>query len=66
VRFDHIVPMNAFIDRTELSDPSFDLTEEPFDFPVSLWVFNSRGNMSDVVKSQEFPEFRVSMLAVAS
>jgi len=62
VRLDHIVPLNYFIDRTKLIDPSFDLTEEPFDFSICLWVFNRCRDMPDVVKSKELSEFMVGML----
>jgi len=53
--------MNDFIDRTKLSDPSFDFTEEPFDFSIRLWVFNRCRDMPDVVKSKELSEFMVGM-----
>jgi len=59
VRLDHIVPMNNFIDRTKLPDPSFDLSEKPFDVPIRLRVLNRSQDMPDVVKNKEFSEFMV-------
>lgn len=56
--------MNDFIDRTELRDSAFDLTEEPFNFSIRLRVFYPGRDMFDVVKNKELSEFMVSMFTV--
>ena len=58
------MPVNDFVDRSELRDPSFNLTEEPFNFSIRLRVFYPGGDMSDVVKNKEISEFMVSMFTV--
>ncbi len=66
MRFDDIVPVNDFIDGTELRDSSFDLPEEPFDFSIRLRMFYTGRDVFDIVKSEEFFEFMVSVFTVPS
>jgi hypothetical protein len=66
VRFDDIVPVNNFIDRTELRDPSFDLSEEPFNFAVRLRVFYPGWDVFDVVMNKELSEFMMGLFTVPS
>ena len=63
---DDIVPVNDGVDGTELFNSSFNLTEESFDFTVSLRMFYTSKEVIDVVMIQEFPEGMVSMFTVSS
>ena len=56
MRFDHIVPMNDLIDRPELFNSSFNLSEEPFNFPVGLGVFHPCNDVFDAMMIQEILE----------
>ena len=56
MRFDHIVPVNDFIDGTELPNSSFNLAEEPFNFPVGLGVFHPGDDVFDTMMIQEILE----------
>ena len=64
MRFDHIMPVNDFIDRTEFSDSPFNLTIEPFDFPVGLGVFHTCDDVFDLMMIEEIFEFVLSMFPV--
>ena len=64
--FDDIVPVNNFIDRTELRDPSFDFSEEPFNFAVRLRVFYPGWDVFDVVMNKELSEFMMGLFTVPS
>ena len=66
MRFDDIVPVNDFIDGTELRNSAFDLPEEPFDFSIRLRMFYTGRDVFDVVKSEEFFELMVSVFTVPS
>ena len=63
---DDIVPVNDGVDGPELFNSSFNLTEESFDFTVSLRMFYTNKEVIDVVMIQEFPEGMVSMFTVSS
>ena len=63
--FDDVGPVDDFIDRTELSDSSFNLTKEPFDFPVGLRVFHTSHDMYDLMLVEEIFEFVLSMFPVS-
>ncbi len=58
------MPVNDFIDRTEFSDSLFNLTKDPFDFPVGLWVFHPCDDMFDLMMIEEIFEFVLSMFPV--
>jgi len=56
VRFDHVVPVNNLIDRTELIDSPFNLANEQFDFPVRPGVFHPGDDMYGSELIQELLE----------
>jgi hypothetical protein len=56
--------VNDLIDRTELIDSPFNLTIEPFDFPVSLGVFHPGDDVFDPMLIQEILERMLSVLPV--
>ena len=66
MRFDDIVPVNNFIDRTELRAPSFYFSEEPFNFAVRLRVFYPGWDVFDVVMNKELSEFMMGLFTVPS
>ena len=65
MRFDDIVPVNNFIARTELRAPSFDFSEEPFNFPVGLGVFHTCDDVFDLMMIEKIFEFVLSMFPVS-
>ena len=64
MRFDHVVPVNNFIDRSKFSDSPFNLTVEPVDFPVGLGVFHACDDVFDLMLIEEIFEFVLSIFTV--
>ena len=58
------MPVNDFIDRTKLPDSSFNLTEEPFDFSISLRVFHTSNVVLDLMRVKKILEHVLSMFPV--
>jgi hypothetical protein len=58
------VPVNDFADRSERSDSPFNLTKEPFDFPLGLGVFDPCNDVFDLMLVEEIPELVLSMFTV--
>jgi hypothetical protein len=65
VGFNHVVPVNDFIDRPKFSDSSFNLAIEPFNFTVGLGVFHSCDDMLDLMIIKEILEFVLRMFPIS-
>ncbi|OPX64365.1 MAG: hypothetical protein A4E34_01201 [Methanoregula sp. PtaU1.Bin006] len=59
MRLNNVVPSNNLVNRTEPDNFPFNLPEEPFNLPISLWMFYPCDDVFDSVLIQELSK-RVS------
>jgi len=64
LRFDYVMPVNDVIKRTQFPESSFNLTEESFDFPISLGVFYPINDMLDLMLVKKIFELVLGMFPV--
>lgn len=61
-----IIPSNNHVNRIEPDNLSFNLSEEPFDLRISLWIFYSYDDVFDSVLIQELSKRVSGILSVPS
>ena len=66
MRFDHIVLVNNFINRSKFANSSLNLTKESFDFSISLGMFDFSNDAFDPVLIKVLLERVMSMFPVAN
>lgn len=64
VKFDHIVPVNDFIDRTKFSDSPLNLPLEQFNSSIDLGAFHSCDDVRDLMIVREIFEFVLSRFPI--
>jgi len=66
MRLNDIVPSNNLVNRTEPDNFTFNLSEEPFDLPISLWMFYPCDDVFNSVLIQELTKSVSGVLPVPS